>query len=365
MQVRRREFVAGMLSAGIAGHGVLADGKRSRVRFLVMSDTHVERDFLERGHAVYQCWKPGNHLALEETYKFINTDPRCANLDFAIFLGDQLNTGYSAEQSELDAELGIWNRTLLKLDIHSKTLGSDLSAFNFKARPWVCKENLGKGAKPFAVTPPKLNSKAIVIQGNHDTGVKDFYRDCAFTCGNVRVITFFASYVALPPPPGKKYHSTGFISDETADFVTKELESAAMDSGIEYSVLACHWAIAPAGKNFRWPIVDGCKSNKYNENRRRILEAVEKYGCGLYLNGHEHNDSWPAEKVGGMLNVNCGTVTAPKSSFAIAELGDGEFRFDVYSRAVAKTDADGKVVVTSTPEFKFSRRHAIRKISKA
>ena len=199
------------------------------VKFLFMSDTHIERDFWEHDHPVYTCWKPGNHAALVRTYAFINEDPFCRDVDFAFFCGDQLNTGYSRAQAELDAELAIWRRTLATLDVHTRSLGCDLSSFRFVSRPWTCRENLGRGQKPFDVTPPPLTSRAIAIQGNHGTGVADFHRDCAFTCGDTRFLAFFASYVGLPPPPGKKYHSTGAISDATLAFLEREMAAAAAD----------------------------------------------------------------------------------------------------------------------------------------
>ena len=177
MNLNRREFLAGAVAFGALANQAATAGRP--LKFLFMSDTHIERDFWERDHPVYTCWKPGNHAALVKTYEFINADPYCRDIDFAFFCGDQLNTGYTAQQQELDAELAIWNETLAKLDIHAKTRGTDLSSFKFVSRPYTCTQNLGRGNKPFDVTPQPLASRAIVIQGNHDTGVPEFHRDCA------------------------------------------------------------------------------------------------------------------------------------------------------------------------------------------
>lgn len=335
---------------------VVATKKPSRaVKFLLMSDTHIESDFSERGNAVYICWKAGNHASLVKTYEFINRDPYCRDIDFALFCGDQLNTGYTwAEGKELDEELAIWNMTLDKLDIHSKTKKCDLSSFRFTALPWTCRENLGKGRKPFSVTPPPLASCAIAIQGNHDTGVKDFYRDCAFTCGGVRFICFFASYVGLPPPSGKKYHSTGAISDDTITFIEREMKASAGDTSIKRIVLSCHWGIAAAGKNFVHPIIDACESNKQNNNRRKLLDLCKRYGCDLFINGHEHNAKWPFESVDSVVNINCGSVTSVDSSFAIVEVHSDKTIFNVYSRAVVKENG-GELVTVKKPSRQFSR----------
>ena len=156
MHLNRREFLAGAVAFGALANQAATAGRP--LKFLFMSDTHIERDFWERDHPVYTCWKPGNHAALVKTYEFINADPYCRDIDFAFFCGDQLNTGYTAQQQELDAELAIWNETLAKLDIHAKTRGTDLSSFKFVSRPYTCTQNLGRGNKPFDVTPGHRHS---------------------------------------------------------------------------------------------------------------------------------------------------------------------------------------------------------------
>lgn len=346
----RRGFIGGAAAFALAGcRGVSA--ARRPVRFLFMSDTHVERDFMERGREVYTCWRPGNHAALVKTYEFINSDPFCRDVDFAFFCGDQLNTGYTREQAELEAELAIWNRTLDSLDVHAKSKGEDLSSFRFAAAPWTCRENLGKGDKPFDVVPPPLVSRAIAIQGNHDTGVRDFYRDCAFTAGDTRFIAFFAMYVGLKPRPGDKYNSTGAISDETMAFVEREMKAASADPACRHIVLFCHWAIAPRSRDFIHPIVDACQENRMNDNRRRLLDLAEKCGCDLFINGHEHNSRWPFARFGRMADVNCGTVTNASAAFAVVEIGDTAASFCVYSRA--KVSADGSLVANPRRQFSF------------
>ena len=359
MHLNRREFLVGAAAFGALANQAATAGRP--LKFLFMSDTHIERDFWERDHPVYTCWKPGNHAALVKTYEFINADPYCRDIDFAFFCGDQLNTGYTAQQQELDAELAIWNETLAKLDIHAKTRGTDLSSFKFVSQPYTCTQNLGRGNKPFDVTPQPLASRAIVIQGNHDTGVPEFHRDCAFTCGGTRFIAFFAAYVGLPPPPGKKYHSTGAISDETLAFLEREMAAASADASIRHIVLFCHWAIAPAGKDFVHPIVDACPSNKMNDNRRKLLALCEKYGCDFFINGHEHNGRWPVAKVGPLSDINCGTVTGTTGSFGIVEIHPDKAVFNVYNRAVAE-EKDGAIVYTRLPSRLFTREIPLKPI---
>ena len=199
----------------------------------------------------------------------------------------------------------------------------------------------------------------IAIQGNHDTGVGDFYRECAFTGGDVRFITFFASYVGLPAPKGQ-YRSTARISDNAMAFIEREMAAAAADPAIRHIVLASHWAIADRdGKDFICPIVDACKENKMNDNRRKLLALCERYGCDLYINGHEHNGAYPVAKVGPLSNINCGTPTCypPKpggkggGAFAIAEITPSQALFHVYSRA--RVSATG--ALEAPPQRLFTR----------
>ena len=341
---------------------------RPRLKFLFISDHHVESDFVEARKGaesvpVYTMWKPGDHAALVETYRFINEDPFCRDADFTLFGGDQINTGYDRCPAEMAAEMKNYRRTLEALDLHAKTKGRTAD-LDFVARPWTVRENLAPGQKPYAVTPPPPASRVIAIQGNHDTGVDEFYRDCAFTAGGVRFIAFFASYVGLPPPPGKLFHSTAKISDETLAFVSHEMEKAAADPKIRHIVLVSHWAIAPAGEDFDHPILGPCAENGQNDNRAKLLALAEKYGCRLYLNGHEHNGLFPVGKAGSLFDINCGTLTASPTpapgvesggAFSIVEIGADEAVVTVYSRAVVE-ERDGGCVTVARPCRMFERR---------
>ena len=373
----RRAFIAGTAFTGLAAFaGCGRRPERASVvrpprplKFLFMTDHHVESDFVQgygltKGEPNFTMWKPGNHAALVETYRFVNEDPYCRDVDFALFGGDQLNTGYDTTPQDMADEKVNYFRTLESLDLHARTKGA-VGDMAFVAMPWTCKQNLKKGMKPYHVDPKPLASRVIAIQGNHDTGVVEFYRDCAFTAGDVRFITFFASYVGLPPPPGKKFHSTAKIYDEKIAFVEKEMKAAAANPKIRHIVLCSHWAIAPAGKDFVCPILDACKENKMNDNRRRLLALCEKYGCDLYMNGHEHDGRYPVGRAGVLNDINCGTLTGnPKSgqgAFAIVEIHPEKAVFNVYSRADVR-ESDGKLVVTAKPKRLFAREIPLRPI---
>ena len=347
--------VSAATAATETGDGSGAGGAQRPVKFLFMSDHHVVSD--APAHETYTMWRPGNHAALMRTYEFIGEDPYCRDIDFALFAGDQLNTGYMDHPAERTAELANYYRTLESLDLHRRTKGTDLHDLDFRAPDaFYCRGNLPAEyvQKPIPFKP--LASRVIAIQGNHDTAVADFYRECSFRCGDTRFITFFAEYVGLPADPGK-FRSTGRISDETVAFVGREMAAAAADPSIRHIVLACHWSIVLGDPAFAWPIFDACPENGGNDNRRKILELAEKYGCDLYLNGHEHRSDWAIGRAGPLSDLNGGTVTARggRGSFAIIEIHDDRAVVHVYSRAVAKEEPDGTVTFPELPHRLFTR----------
>lgn len=360
--MRRREFLGGLAAAGFVGAAgpVFAAPKRP-LKFLFMTDHHVESDFVQshgitKGEPVYTCWKPGNHAALVAMYDFINTDPFCRDCDFALFGGDQLNTGYTKDVADRAAELANYHATLAHLNLHAKTKGRT-DDLDFVAAPWTVRENLGTTARPYGVMPKPPVSRVIAIQGNHDTGVDEFYRDCAFTAGGVRFLTFFARYVGLKPRPGEKFRSTAKISDETLAFLTREMAKAAADPAIRQTVLVSHWALADESPEFACPICGPCPENGMNDNRAKLLAAAEKYGCRLHINGHEHNGRYPVGRAGSLFDVNCGTPTttfSDKGAFAVVEIDETKAVFHVYTRAAA-VEEEGVVRITERPRKLFAR----------
>ena len=354
--MNRRQFIGSALAASAAtwasGCGGFGARHASRpVKFLFMTDMHVEADFEEHGHACFPMWKAGNHAALRRTFQFINEDSFCRDAAFALFGGDQLNTGYDYRPWDMDTELRIYNDALLHLDLHRTTRNSDLSDLNFRFMPTFTTNRRN-------FRHPDLSSRVIAIQGNHDTGVSDFYRDCAFQSGPVRFICFFASYIGLPAAPGK-YRSTGGISDETIAFIEREMELAAKDPAIRHIVLVSHWSIVTGNPDFKLPILDACKENRFNANRGRLLALAEKYGCSLYISGHEHNGAFPVGQAGPLTDISCGTVTGTKGSWSVVEIDDDRAVFNVYSRADATgpedAELESEVVFTRLPQRLFTR----------
>ena len=366
----RREYISGVAALGalaaFPGSEAASSGGRP-LKFLFMTDHHVESYFMDGCHPIYKMWKPGNHGALLETYRFINEDPYCRDVDFGLFGGDQIDKGYTSTKVEMAAQMSNYHRALLSLDLHAKTMG-ETKDMRFAAAPWTVRENLGRRHPAYEVRPRPPASRVIAIQGNHDTGVDEFYRDCAFTAGDTRFITFFASYVGLPAPKGQ-YRSTGKIADETIAFVEKEMSEAASDPCIRHIVLVSHWTIVHGDRNFKWPIYDACKENGWNDNRRKMLALAEKYGCDLFINGHEHNSGYPVGRAGTMSVVNCGSVTsdppspdaAPETNgaFAVVEMHPEKAVFNVYSRADVREDG-GKSVVVQRPRRLFAREIPLR-----
>jgi len=99
------------------------------------------------------------------------------------------------------------------------------------------------------------------------------------------------------------------------------------------------------------------RENGFSDNRKKILGIAEKYGCDLFLNGHEHNPEYPVGRAGSMSVVNCGSVTSPKGggAFAVVEMLDDRAVFTIYSRAVAVQSHDGAVSYTDMPRRLFVR----------
>ena len=374
MAISRREFVGEAFAAcamPLAGCVRSTGGGRS-VKFLLMTDHHVESDFMEGGRPAYTMWKAGNHAALAKTYEFISSDPYCRDIDFAFFCGDQLNTGYLNQQDKLEEERANYYRTLESLELYRNTKGKDVSDLDFRSpESFFISGDLPKGYAQKPIPLKKPDSRVIAIQGNHDTAVEDFYRECSFKCGDTRFITFFASYVGLPAPKGQ-YRSTARISDDAVAFVEREMSAAAADPSIRHIVLASHWTVVHGDQNFKWPIFDACKENGFSDNRRRILAIAEKYGCDLFINGHEHNPEYPVGKAGPMSVINCGSVAAPASrdahedesgTFAIVEINDSRAVFNVYSRAIAKKGANGEIHYAQLPSRRFTREIVLKPVT--
>lgn len=356
--VTRKSFLASLASGGAAllsGCSLrpgAAQGAGGRpVKFVFMSDIHVEADFVEHGHGCFPMWKAGNHAALRKTFEFINEDPFCRDASFALFGGDQLNTGYDYNPWDLETERRIYFDALSRLDLHRRAGNTDLSDLKFRFTP-----EFTTNRRRFR--HPRLSSRVIAIQGNHDTGVGDFYRDCAFQAGPVRFICFFASYIGLPAAPGK-YRSTGAISDATMAFVEREMELAARDPAIRHIVLVSHWSIVTGSPDFHLPILDACSENKFNGNRERLLALSEKYGCSLYISGHEHNGAFPVGRAGPLADISCGSVTGAKGAWSVVEIDDDRAVFSIYSRAEARgpedAERESEVVYERLPQRLFTR----------
>ena len=102
-----------------------------------------------------------------------------------------------------------------------------------------------------------------------------------------------------------------------------------------------------------------------NDNRRKLLALAAKYGCDLFINGHEHNGRYPVGRAGVMTDINCGTVTGDpahgEGAFAIVEIHPTKAVFNVYSRAAAE-ERDGAVVITATPKRLFAREIPLKPI---
>lgn len=297
-------------------------------QFLLMADAHIEYDFTnDYGSPWYTGWKP-HHEALIDTYRFVNEN--YPELDFALFCGDTTNTGYEDHPQKMANELvNYWN-TIAHLDVYKRTVGTDLSRF------CLAKADHYESAR---YGPDVLQSAAIAAQGNHDPGVRAFYRDCSFICNKVKFVCFFARYCDMGRAPDGDLLSTGLITDDTLAFVEREFKNAA-DQGIEHLILVCHWGIVMDDPNFGYAIVDACSYNYYNNNRQKIMALCEEYGCELYLSGHEHNNNFPVGKAGILSDINLGTAT---EMWGLAEVKEDAFVLDIFTIAKANPET-GEII---------------------
>lgn len=229
-------------------------------RFMLASDTHIG----------YESW--GNYSALNKLFEKLNI---AKDLDFAMFTGDSLDSGYTNTPDIMSSQLA-----------------------QFKATT-----SLYKGDKK-------------VFAGNHDKGVSEFEHHGVIDINGVRIIYFWADYQEISAEPRV---STGLVSNEEITWIETQLQQ----SKAKHNILVCHYAIADVDADFIWSILD-------TGNKQAILTLAETYGVKLYINGHEHNYNYPTKTAGVMTNINGGSLL---HRFSIVTIKDTEAVFDVYYSA--------------------------------
>lgn len=259
---------------------VILNSKNSTVKFAIFADSHVGRQSIVNNR-------------VKRTMEWVNTTD---DLDFLLFLGDNIENGYFDDSHTLADQLKLLN----EITLNSKV--------------------------PYYYT-----------KGNHDAKTAAFHDNIAVVCGDVAVVTFFASYYC--PDPDDIYLNNGLVSEETLIWLENTFEKCAG----KRIILACHFSIVNNdSENFTSPIGDARVIPKRNNTyvdfgRETILNLAEKYNIELYFNGHEHNAEMPVGNAGTLTDYNLPglgingtfvTVTVGAES-AIIELRDNRNADDV------------------------------------
>lgn len=247
--------------------------------FAIFSDTHIGEEM--------------RHVrTLKQVGEWVNSKD---NINFVLFLGDNIHYGYAA------------NKTLTQ---------SQLDLFNKYA--------------------PTLKKPYFVLRGNHDPDVMEFEDKMLIECGNTNVLCFFADY--FQTDPNDSLQNTGKVSPAMLKWIEEALEK----SKGKRVIFACHYAIADKdGTNFTSPILPKTDENDFG--REKLLELAEKYDVELYFNGHEHNKNCPSATVGNLTNFNIGKFT---NVFAVVSVSDSGAVIEIH-------DSDSPETVIKTTEYTF------------
>jgi len=212
-------------------------------------------------------------------------------VDFAVATGDILDSGYNSTYSTMLAQKAIF-------DTMVKTLNCNFYAFS----------------------------------GNHDVDEKAFCKNGVIDFNGVRLIYIWADYIGLDIPAdytgSSTIWSTGVVSPETLTW----LESQLAETGFTHKVLMCHYPIVQDASysKFLWWIMDSFTQGgtTYDGHRDDILALASTYGAKLYINGHEHNSSYPTGTAGVLTDIN-GSNGGQK--FSVVTIYSDRAEFEVYS----------------------------------
>lgn len=232
--------------------------------FAIFSDTHV-------GKGMRPC------MVLEKLGKWTSAQ---SDIDYVLFLGDNINDGYVNSRALMIEQLELFNKYIVNLQ------------------------------KPY-----------FMLRGNHDADVTDFDENFIIECGNTNVIGFFADYYQLSATDS--LINSGKVSDSTLSW----LESALEKSAGKRVILACHYPIADKDDvDFGSPILP--ETNGVNFGREKILELAEKYNVELYFSGHDHRDYCPSGEIGTLTNFSIGLLT---DAFAIVRISENNAVIEIRS----------------------------------
>ncbi len=260
----------------------ILDNNDGAVKFAVFADSHIGQS-------------EKHTKTVEKAIAEVN---KIGDLDFTLFLGDNIDNGYYYS-------------------------GEDISAGQLSL---------------FYEAAARLNKPYYVISGNHDANTTKFEKDMIIECGDVAIIGFFANYYTFDPD--KIYDSNGKVSAGMLMWLEKAFEQC---KG-KRIILACHYSIAEEdGEKFSAPIPPAQPVPQRDEEmvdfgREKILELAEKYNAELYFNGHEHKADMPTGTAGVLTNFNIGSV-GNQGLYAIVTVDKSKATIELKD-----TDCDGNTV---------------------
>ena len=258
------------------------------VSFAIFTDAHVGAS-------------ESHNFRVTKAVEFVNqTD----YIDFAVFLGDNIHSGYT----ETD----------------------------------LAKEQVAK----FKEITSGFEKPYYYLRGNHDEAINDFPEHFVVECGDVAFIAFYSKIMWRNEKP---YASGWGVPAEDLKWLEETLEKCRG----KRVIFGCHVGIVQDNPNFNTWLESKAVDEKTGEvlldfGREKILELAEKYNVELYFNGHEHNRDVPNGVAGTMIDFNLGsiggdgvysvvTVEEDKAIIEIRDLNvdgirkklDYQFRFDI------------------------------------
>ncbi|MBO5725597.1 MAG: metallophosphoesterase [Clostridia bacterium] len=261
------------------------------VSFAIFTDAHVGAS-------------ESHNFRVTKAVEFVNqTD----YIDFAVFLGDNIHSGYT----ETD----------------------------------LAKEQVAK----FKEITSGFEKPYYYLRGNHDEVVYDFPEHFVVECGDVAFLGIQIVY--------KEHYNIGVSMMRCFPTIEqKELEwieeTLAKCKG-KRIIMGAHFAIVNDNPHFKEPLVaewspEQTGREAVNFGREKLLELAEKYNVEIFFNGHEHNRDVPNGVAGTMIDFNLGsiggdgvysvvTVEEDKAIIEIRDLNvdgirkklDYQFRFDI------------------------------------
>ncbi len=262
------------------------------VTFAIFTDAHVGPDKF-------------NNFRVKNAVEWVNNTEE---VDFAVFLGDNIHDGRENDEELYRGQLAIFNEIVSEFE------------------------------KPY-----------YYLKGNHDEIVDEFPEHFVVECGDVAFIGIQILY--------KKHYNIGASIMRCFPTIEQKelewLEQTLKKCKGKRIIMGAHFSLVNGDPHFIEPLRPEMSSEEtgreaVNFGREKVLELAEQYNVELYFNGHEHNRDVPNGVAGTMIDFNLGSlggdgvfaVVTVKEKNAIIQIKntginglvkkiDYQFRFDI------------------------------------